>query len=373
MKMFRTMSRIWNVLVVLPLCLTLVGQARTTTYTPRSEYGYPAGLIPDCPGVTKNASISPRMMSQLQVTMHRLSSTGKVIRRTVPVETAHKVVAKDKSIDLKNKKTVLYAVGFWDSSSFPFSQAIGTSYSKRGYNVFLSETMTFLTYIYPKSVRLVRFIGLKMGEFLVRLNELGLDPENLELVGTSLGAHEVAYAAKYFYQVTGKKPSRLTGLDPAGPCFRSLGPEDKFAKTDAEKVDVLHTNIDGFGIAETLGHIDIYANGGEFQPSDIPYIPCLVVCSHIRAMLYWWQALEHPKKFIAVKCDSVQEARFAQCFNNTPVNYLGLEAHFDRPGIYYMATSNEFPYYRGKEGLKEENEIYTSVVRRINDDDGFVV
>ena len=52
--------------------------------------------------------------------------------------------------DLKNKKTVLYAVGFFDSSAYPFSQAIGTAYSKRGYNVFLSETIAFLTNIYPK-------------------------------------------------------------------------------------------------------------------------------------------------------------------------------------------------------------------------------
>ncbi|KAJ8710539.1 hypothetical protein PYW08_009054 [Mythimna loreyi] len=373
LKLIRTMSRIIKIAVALALAITLAGQVRAATYGPRADYGYPAGLIPDCPGTHKNASISPRMMQNLQVTLHRLTSTGQIVRKMMPVESAHKIIAKDKNIDLKNKKTVFYAVGFFDSSVFPFSQAIGTSYSKRGYNVFMTETFAFLTYIYPKSVRLIKFIGKKMGELLVRLNELGLDPENLELVGSSLGAHEIAYAAKYFYQITGKKPSRLTGLDPAGPCFRSLGPEDKLWRTDAERVDVLHTNIDGFGIAETLGHVDIYANGGEFQPGDVPMLPCLIICSHVRSMIYWWQALEHPKKFIAVKCNSVQEARFAQCYNNTPTNYLGLETHFDRQGIFYLSTSNEFPYYAGKEGLKEENEIYTSVVKRINDDDGFVV
>lgn len=366
------MSQMFRLVVVVTACL-LIGQARTATYGPRADYGYPAGLIPDCPGTHKNASISARHMNNLQIAIHRVSSSGQVVRRVIPLETAPKVIVRDKHIDLKNKKTLVYAVGFMDSSVLPFSQAIGTSYSKRGYNVFISETLAFLTYIYPKSVRLVRFIGKKMGEFLVKLNELGVEPANLELVGTSLGAHELGYAAKYFFKATGKKVSRLTGLDPAGPCFRSLGPEDKLWKTDAELVDVVHTNIDGFGIAEALGHIDIYANGGEFQPSDIPYIPCLVICSHVRSIIYWWQALEHPKKFIAVKCNSVQEARFAQCFNNTDTNYLGVEAQFDKPGIYYLATNNEFPYYRGKEGLKAENEIYTSVVRRINSDDEFVV
>lgn len=200
-----------------------------------------------------------------------------------------------------------------------------------------------------------------------------MKPENLELVGASLGAHVVSHAAKYFYAATGQRPSRITGLDPAGPCYRALPPTERLDISDADRVDVVHTNIDGFGIAEPLGHIDFYVNGGEFQPSDIPYIPCLVLCSHVRAILYWWQAIEHPKKFIGVECDSVQEARFAKCYNNTKVNYLGLAADFRKPGIYYLQTHNEFPYFRGKEGLKEENEIYLSFIRKLNADDVFQV
>jgi hypothetical protein len=162
-------------------------------------------------------------------------------------------------------------------------------------------------------------------------------------------------------------------LDPAGPCFRSLPLEYRFNPSDAEKVDVIHTNIDGFGMAERMGHVDFYVNGGEFQPGDIPYIPCLIVCSHLRAVLYWWQALENPRKFIGVKCESVQDARLANCYNNTVTNYLGAKTDFEQTGIFYLPTSNEFPYFRGRDGLKPENEIYTSVVRRINDDNGFVV
>lgn len=54
-----------------------------------------------------------------------------------------------------------------------------------------------------------------------------------------------------------------TGLDPAGPCFRSVPPTARLHADAAHRVDVLHTNIDGFGIAEPLGHVDFYANGGE--------------------------------------------------------------------------------------------------------------
>lgn len=222
-----------------------------------------------------------------------------------------------------------------------------------------------------RSVRLTRFIGKKIGEFLVKLTEHGLTAENLELVGASLGAHVASHAAKYFYVATGKKPSRITGLDPAGPCYRALPKEERLDVSDAEKVDIVHTNIDGFGIAERLGHIDFYVNGGEFQPSDIPYIPCLVICSHIRAIFYWWQAIEHPKKFIGMECDSIQNARLGKC-NNTTVNYLGAAANFSKPGIYFLPTHNEFPYYRGKDGLKD-SDIFKSILNRINSDDEFVV
>ncbi|CAK1590855.1 unnamed protein product [Parnassius mnemosyne] len=341
-------------------------------YSPKPEIGYPAGLIPNCPGVLKNATISSKKMQMFRIVIHKVAN-GKIHRRNYPIASAPKSLVKDKLVDLKNKKTLLYCGGFLDSAFFPFSQAIATAYSKRGYNVMMTETFEFLTYIYPKSVRLTKVLGDKIGEFLKKLTEQGLKVENLEIVGISLGAHIAGYAAKYLYAATGKKPSRITGLDPAGPCYRALPPSSKLHASDADRVDIVHTNIDGFGLAEKLGHVDFYVNGGEYQPGDIPAIPCLVLCSHVRSAFYWWQAIEHPKKFIGVRCNSIQDARFAKCFNNSETNYLGLETKFNRPGIYYLPTFNEFPYYRGKEGLKQENEIYTSVSRSINAVDLFEV
>ncbi|CAG5057572.1 unnamed protein product [Parnassius apollo] len=331
----------FNAIVVLLFAFSL---GNVEDYSPKPEIGYPAGLIPNCPGVLKKC-------------YNKLEEDANVPNYYPQIE---------ELLDLKNKKTVLYCGGFLDSASFPFSRALGTAYCKRGYNVIMVELFQFLTYIYPKSVRLTKVLGDKIGELLTKLTEQGLKTENLEIVGISLGAHIGGYAAKYLYAATGKKPSRITGLDPAGPCYRSLPPSSKLQASDADRVDIVHTNIDGFGLAEKLGHVDFYVNGGEYQPSDIPAIPCLVLCSHLRSGLYWWQAIEHPKKFIGIKCDSIQDARFAKCFNNSETNYLGLETKFNRPGIYYLPTFNEFPYYRGKEGLKQENEIYTSVSRLIN-------
>lgn len=40
-------------------------------------------------------------------------------------------------------------------------------------------------------------------------------------------------------------------------------------RTDAKSVDIIHTDINGFGLGENLGHIDFYPNGGRLQPNCI--------------------------------------------------------------------------------------------------------
>jgi len=56
-------------------------------------------------------------------------------------------------------------------------------------------------------------------------------------------------------------PSRITGLDPAGPFFDEKPLEEKLNYRDAELVDIIHTS-DKFGLAESLGHMDFYQDGG---------------------------------------------------------------------------------------------------------------
>ncbi|XP_060802601.1 lipase member H-like [Amyelois transitella] len=215
-------------------------------------------------------------------------------------------------------------------------------------------------------------VGKHVGEMLAHLTATSkFDPKKLDVVGLSLGGQTMSFIAKSFTQLTGQKISRLTALDPAGPCFRNRGPEGRLDESDADFVDVIATNIDGYGMAAPVGHVNFYVNGGEIQPGDIYWILCNTLCSHARVYFLWLAALENPNSFIAMKCDSVQDARDRKCYDRRPMvtNVLGLNVNRNETGIFYLATTNVFPYHMGTRGLKKKNDFFAKHLADINVND----
>ena len=58
----------------------------------------------------------------------------------------------------------------------------------------------------------------------------------------------------------------FTGLDPAGPYFTGTDAEVHLDKTDAEYVDIVHTNMPLIGTSDHVGHTDFFPNGGSLHP-----------------------------------------------------------------------------------------------------------
>ena len=66
------------------------------------------------------------------------------------------------------------------------------------------------------------------------------------------------------------KKNLILGLDPAGPLFEGYDGKVRLDKSDANYVDIIHSNgesliVGGFGTWEAIGHVDFYPNGGRAQ------------------------------------------------------------------------------------------------------------
>ncbi|NXO59377.1 LIPR3 protein, partial [Aramus guarauna] len=120
---------------------------------------------------------------------------------------------------------------------------------------------------YIRAVNNIRVTGAEIAYFIKTLQKISrYSPCKIHLIGHSLGAHTAGEAGR---SIPGIR--RITGLDPAGPCFEGTPPEVRLDPTDANFVDVIHSNAAhfpaiGLGMYNTTGHLDFYPNGGTMMP-----------------------------------------------------------------------------------------------------------
>lgn len=131
-----------------------------------------------------------------------------------------------------------------------------------------------------------RLVGRQVALLVNAINGmLGSKNGDFHLIGFSLGAHVAGFAGselRNVSRITGlfrktleSKDSKFnwecfTGLDPAGPLFENYDPRVRLDSTDADLVDVIHSNgekiyMGGLGAWAPMGDIDFYPNGGRMQ------------------------------------------------------------------------------------------------------------
>uniref|UniRef100_A0A182MGH1 Lipase domain-containing protein n=1 Tax=Anopheles culicifacies TaxID=139723 RepID=A0A182MGH1_9DIPT len=83
-------------------------------------------------------------------------------------------------------------------------------------------------------------------------------------------------------------------------------------QSDADFVDVIHTNAGVYGKIEACGHVDFYMNGGQNQPgcekdSNQP------LCSHKMSAAYFAESINSKQGFWATRCTSYFAYFFGFC------------------------------------------------------------
>ncbi|KAF7275203.1 hypothetical protein GWI33_012085, partial [Rhynchophorus ferrugineus] len=104
-----------------------------------------------------------------------------------------------------------------------------------------------------------RVVGQYAAQFIDYLVSRGLYLPSLHLTGLSLGAQMAGVCGQ---NVKSGRVRRITGLDPAGPLFNKWPKSLKLDASDAEFVDIIHSDAGIFGYPRQIGHADFWPNRG---------------------------------------------------------------------------------------------------------------
>lgn len=166
---------------------------------------------------------------------------------------------------------------------------------------------------YPRAKLATNDVGQIIASFINAIHsKYRIDGSKFTLIGHSLGAHTVGIAGKHIT----KKVEHIIGLDPAGPGYSNEIQSKRLDANDAKFVQVIHTNTIALGIFKSIGHVDIYPNGGEIQPG-CGIIP---VCSHERSYEFLAEALARGSVFKARLCSSYVAFLSGFCNGNVVYN-----------------------------------------------------
>lgn len=282
--------------------------------------------------------------------------------KSFPINKAFVALTQPSVYDI-TKQTKVVIHGFKDSSQSALPQELGHAYNdKNMFNVLLLDAEEALNRGYIPSVHYARLIGKRLANFLANLETFGANAEDFHLIGISLGAHIAGWTGKYFEQYKKRRLGRITGLDPAGPCFSYAHKDQRLDKTDASYVDVIHSNRLVQGVIEPLGHADFYLNGGgPIQPGCV-----MPSCSHLRAAEVYAESIKTPKSFVGVRCQSWKHFMAKACDKND-LAVLGYGSSTTTSGQFYLRTTSSPPFGLGLQGtvrLKMEDWLQTLNVTR---------
>jgi pimeloyl-ACP methyl ester carboxylesterase len=267
--------------------------------------------------------------------------------------TAPQVITFNNAASLSNSQfnaahpTRFIIHGWNNNGGSEVNTAIRTAYINRGeFNVITvdwgagAQTANYLA-----ARNRINDVAAHTARFIDWMNQVGgLAFSRISVIGHSLGGHTAGIVGK---RVTRGRLHTVIALDPALPLFSMNQPNERVAPTDAEYVEVMHTNAGLLGFDQPIGIADFYPNWGRTQPG------CGVDvgggCAHSRAHQFFAESINTARRFVSTQCASYQQILNQQCTSSGPTRLMGAEPsqHGLARGVYFVATNAASPFARG--------------------------
>lgn len=177
---------------------------------------------------------------------------------------------------------------------------------------------------YPWAVQNAPIVSQCLAQFIDNLLAAGIySREQIHLIGFSLGAQVAGMVANYVQEPL----ARITGLDPAGPGFMGSWPRNRLDSSDADFVDVIHTDPFFFSMLGPMGHADFYPNLEHFNQRGCSYVTQwrFYNCNHYRAAIYYGESIVSQRGFWAQQCSGWLQFFSQRCghYSHVPDMQMG--------------------------------------------------
>lgn len=216
------------------------------------------------------------------------------------------------------------------------------------------NTNFFLIYylsVTTNTIANAREIGDNLANAYIRLADAGMPAARLHLVGFSLGAQIQAIASRTVQTRTNRRlvVGRLTGIDPGQVTAVLVPLIGRLSASDAAFVDSIHTEANGFGDHQSVGHVSFFVNGGVEQPHCTSAIATIrQTCSHNFAPIIWAESVRAlGPAFPSLPCASWQAFVSGSC-NSASVGHMGHTTSHALRGAHFLRTNLQAPFSRAQ-------------------------
>ncbi|XP_011634897.1 lipase member H-like [Pogonomyrmex barbatus] len=244
---------------------------------------------------------------------------------------------------LENKRTIFYIFGYLESPEKSNVQIMMKALChERMDNVVLLDWSKYSTGNYLSVFEDAKKVGSSFAESIQKLVNSGFNVSNIYIVAHSLGTAIAGFAGK----CNDFMIPRITALDPANPIFNPLE-SCYLTKDDASWVDVIHTDMGGYGTYYPMGTADFYANSGHRPQPGCPLIGIPLdtdLCSHQRSVEIYAESKVSDTLFMAVKCSCYYSCSLHTCDENDQLA-VGYRSSNRMGTFYFEIGSNETDDY----------------------------